>query len=1077
MIDKAEPVPSGKAEACLAFNLSERLSLGNLSLAETTPDDETQRVGFWRLRKWRDQSPFDRSDYFARRLTMAGLTEEDLLFLASETPSALSARLGSQVPRSWRALKLPGHEQRPLRRPQRSLSWLGLLAPALRDLDDRLRECLVKLAAAPGGPAVDTEGVLQGLVDPVARSLESMLARAVVLEMKLEQLERGLVGNNPRERFLNFVQSLSEPERATEFFMSYPVAERILSTAIEAYFDASSELLSRLWCDWQDLAGSLLSRAKKEALVEVKFGAGDRHRSGRSVAILLFDQGTRLVYKPRELSIDLAFDRFLDWFASVGGERQRLPRFLPRDRYGWCEYVESTSCNTREEMSRFFRRQGEILAILHCLRAHDFHRENLIASGEFPVLVDLETLFGPDYGRGCPENYTSRAGYELANSVKRVMLLPYLQEGSRHEAIEQSGLGGSDGQRSLLELGRWTHLGTDEMRFIRERQVLPNSHNHPRIGDKSVDIREYEDDVVQGFESGYRILLAHREVLLGPASPLQQFAGAEVRVIFRDTAFYSLILRESFHPDLLRNALDRDCVFDRLWFGMDTDPVLDSLEPILPHEISDLWKSDVPYFTCSVDSRDVTTSQGIVLPGFLLASGLDMVRRTVEGMSEGDLEKQSTLARASFAALTMTSDSERERQLLPVPDRGVDRQTLLGAADSILKRLRDLAYQDERRASWIGLRPLRQGWQLRALGPDLYSGLPGIAITMAHAGRLFSSEEYLELSLATLATLEEDLRRSGRYWKALGAYMGWGGVLYTYLHLADLWQDEQLLKKAISLLPTIRILLEHDTAYDLIFGSAGCVPSLLHLWHTHKNQEAFDLAVAAGDRILGSAREETDGIGWVTIEPGRTLTGISHGNSGFAWILSELFKASGADRFRFAAEKAIRYEESVFDSRVMNWPDLRTLSSRREKKRYFAAAWCNGAGGIGMARLRLGDTLDRRQMQREAEIALNALVAQGFGDSHCLCHGDLGNLDILQEAADRLGGRWIQELERMKGAVLSGPERKGWRCGVPRGFETPGLMEGLSGMAYGLMRLADPVGIPSILLLDLPSSLSARSYA
>ena len=43
-------------------------------------------------------------------------------------------------------------------------------------------------------------------------------------------------------------------------------------------------------------------------------------------------------------------------------------------------------------MVRFYRRQGALLALLYALEATDFHAENLIASGEFPVLIDLETF-------------------------------------------------------------------------------------------------------------------------------------------------------------------------------------------------------------------------------------------------------------------------------------------------------------------------------------------------------------------------------------------------------------------------------------------------------------------------------------------------------------------------------------------------------------------------------------------------------------------------------------------------------------------------------------------------------------
>ncbi len=70
-------------------------------------------------------------------------------------------------------------------------------------------------------------------------------------------------------------------------------------------------------------------------------------------------------------------------------------RVLVRDGYGWVEHVAAAACESGEEIERFYRRQGELLALLYVLDAADIHSENLIAAGEHPFLVDLEALFHP----------------------------------------------------------------------------------------------------------------------------------------------------------------------------------------------------------------------------------------------------------------------------------------------------------------------------------------------------------------------------------------------------------------------------------------------------------------------------------------------------------------------------------------------------------------------------------------------------------------------------------------------------------------------------------------------------------
>ena len=57
------------------------------------------------------------------------------------------------------------------------------------------------------------------------------------------------------------------------------------------------------------------------------------------------------------------------------------------------EFVAASGCTEAEAIQRFYERQGAYLALLYALEATDFHLENLIAAGEYPVWVDLESLF------------------------------------------------------------------------------------------------------------------------------------------------------------------------------------------------------------------------------------------------------------------------------------------------------------------------------------------------------------------------------------------------------------------------------------------------------------------------------------------------------------------------------------------------------------------------------------------------------------------------------------------------------------------------------------------------------------
>ena len=185
---------------------------------------------------------------------------------------------------------------------------------------------------------------------------------------------------------------------------------------------------------------------------------------------------------------------------------------------------------------------------------------------------------------------------------------------------------------------------------------------------------------------------------------------------------------------------------------------------------------------------------------------------------------------------------------------------------------------------------------------------------------------------------------------------------------------------------------------------------------------------------------------------------------------------TGEERFRSTALSAIAYERSLFSLAEGNWTDLRESKSSSEegksKHKPFKTAWCHGAPGIGLARIHSLRYLDDAAVRSEIDTCIKTTLAQGFGGNHSLCHGDLGNLELLLQAnqtIDAPHGQWQAIVDERTAAVLRNIERQGYLCGVPLGVETPGLMTGLAGIGYGLLRFAESARVPSVLALQPPS--------
>lgn len=304
-------------------------------------------------------------------------------------------------------------------------------------------------------------------------------------------------------------------------------------------------------------------------------------------------------------------------------------------------------------------------------------------------------------------------------------------------------------------------------------------------------------------------------------------------------------------------------------------------------------------------------------------------------------------------------------------------------------------------------------------------------------------------------------------------------MIYTLTHLATLWGEPALLAEAEACVDLLAALIKADNVLDVSGGAAGGIASLLSLYRCAPSETAWQAAVTCGEHLLAQAQPMAQGIAWPAPFPTfGPLTGFSHGAAGIAWAFGELAVLTGEERFRTAAMDGLRYERSLFSAAAGNWPDLRRLDTLHQTdtgQAKFYVAWCHGAPGIGLARLRMLPYLDDAAVRAEVETALHTTLARGFGvshlfgASHVLCHGDLGNLETLLQAAQILGEpSWRAEVDHLAGRILDRIEHDGWHCGVPLGVETPGLMNGLAGIGYALLRLAEPERVPSILALEAP---------
>ncbi len=860
---------------------------------------------------------------------------------------------------------------------------------------------------------VDVDALRSGFAAQLDQHLLKLSVRTLVLELHRARKANVLQGETSEERFADFVRQQSTPAGLVRLFSEYPVLARLVAQACRHAAEAHAEMLARFSEDAVALPCSVVD-GELGTLVEVAGGIGDSHARGRSVKLLLFSSGAKVIYKPRPLVLH---DRFTDVVERLNkrlpGLELRTADALLRDGYGWLRFVEHRPCADIADVDRFYRRQGILLALLHALDATDVHYENIIASGDQPVLIDIETLFQPSPAE--PQDGDPAAAM-LARSVQRTLLLPQLFAGE-HGAVDISGLAGRGG-RLPTDRVDWAEPGTDRMRLVRVPGELAGGNNLPRLDGRDIAPAEHSAALLAGFRLGYDAISTAREEL---AEHLRRCAEDPIRVLIRPTNFYFRLLDETTHPDLLRDAADRDRAFDLL---EEDSAGEEKLLRLVPHERDDLWEGDVPMFTSNPGSTSLLDSRGESVEGVVDRPSLDTVLAKVAEMDPLDQRDQEWLISATLAISTAATghDGGGETAETAVPNQAPDAERLLLTACGIADHIVANAFSDERRSNWLGIELVDDRyWTVLPMGAGLGEGYCGVALFLAQLAELTGIARYRDLAAYAItplpglfATLRADSDLAAT--AGCGGLLGLGGVAYTIARLSTLvgLPAGDLIEQAVDLMPEATA----ETPSGFTTGLAGGVASMRSVYV----QTGLDTSLARADRYTEQllARERPQG------------TGFARGSSGIDWVL-RAHDRTGEEM----PEKADGGAEST-------------------------GGWCAGLAGTALGQAaHLPDPAYALELDRTVKRLSDGAPLKDLS----MCHGETGIIEVLCVLAENGHTGAAAAVRRRTGHLLAAIDQRGARCGTPGAVPAPGLLSGLAGIGYSLLRLGFGDRVPSALLL------------
>ena len=342
--------------------------------------------------------------------------------------------------------------------------------------------------------------------------------------------------------------------RLFSLFGAFPVLALLWCQLIRQWRTHVKEVILRFAKDRRSLFRTFFANRSVGKIIDTRFGLSDRHHSGRTVVRLQFEAGS-LIYKPRSGVGEMEWFSLLTWINRRGFQPVLRPaRVLPRAGYCWMEYVAAASLKNKPAACRFYQRLGGIIAAAHLLKAVDCHRDNLIASGEYPVLVDADALWhvSPATETQTPADLLYRTGF-FPNAH------PYSLQ-SRSSALG------------------------------------PAAGNHlPRLAGKPVTAARYQPEMARGFAKGWHCLLGVSRAREAFARRLRRIRSCERRWLYRATETYAAIREASIQPGALRSARERKLLLRRRC-------VRDSAaSDVIDAEVRALEQLDIPYFLARSD--------------------------------------------------------------------------------------------------------------------------------------------------------------------------------------------------------------------------------------------------------------------------------------------------------------------------------------------------------------------------------------------------------------------------------------------------------------------------------------------
>lgn len=861
------------------------------------------------------------------------------------------------------------------------------------------------------------EQVIENCMDAVQKEVLSIALKTLVYDQnEYFEFQKNSRNENNLEKYLAI--RFGTKENYVAFFNDYPVLARLLSIRA-GYFVKNFKLFIDSLLEAKKELRLVFGIQKPFELQELVFGNADSHDGGKSVLVFTLNN-KKLVFKYKNLEICNAVSEFYKCLEKMDGSFSFYDiRRIVHGTFAIEEFVTYKETENEDALHRYYYRFGQLVMVMYVLGATDLHLENVIAVNDYPVPIDLETVFQNERSIKRDGSAMSNLIHKLNDGILESSLLPniYWNMNKKNE-IEMSALAGKE-QKLPFDVLQLENDSDGIMKMTYKPFIMEGSENLPTLQGVKVGYEEYVDDIIAGFSDSYHIILSNKSCLAENLEKL--FSEKIVRNVLKSTQKYCDMLQYSYHPSCMTNYLNREKLMENLWAYPYDNP------EAIKFEVRQILDNDVPIFYNNTSSRDLLTKDEKI-KSYYEAPAISKILERAERISEYDFVRQSNLL---YLAL---GKYKGEKQTISIT--GKENMDVYSQALGIADYIADHAIAGTRclDITWPSISATEHNtWFIRPMSYSYYDGVVGIYL-MYYA---LQSSKNINTYQNILYRVENMLFSKVPVIMNHETYIDAISILYALCYKIKSENNGRNKLFAYNVFKQIRDFYRKNKesfTNEWLFGRASLLNLLLTYYEIAGREEAAELAYEVAKDI---SCEKMEGAGF------------AHGYAGTLYSL-----------LRFIEIKE-GYAQELYEKLLWYRQQLKSIAAVTGED----YSWCKGWAGIGLTLQKTykvygGGAKDEYKML--AEIAEKSLSADLKDD--CLCHGNFGLAEFISymiehgmvgEAANKYKNK-VDQICLKNQYCIRGMET----------FPSFDLMTGMAGLVFGYIRGINAKA-PKVLLLEV----------